>query len=682
MRNYLPKQALIDTLGSLEIIPAEVWNKLSNSGTSQNFYETPESPPRVRKKNQHVEQNKSCFAWCVPTRVESNFEKPYKSSINDKSWLSELIDGLTKFSKLQEGFKEIARYVKHNKEILNENKQVFYDEIEILRIKYEYGKPAAWKYQEQCDQFDEKFIKTFIDNNFSLRNDLDSSCVKDFIENKSQGRMSHLSFSNASFNMAEQYGDLSEQTKALYYWIKKQLQRKNHPIQILNKKFAKIFWKCYQKLVDRKKASSVKLKKRLDNINEKMMTLTEEDAHGFNKPGIEETEHKIVPTFTQKPNYLLTDQVVGDAKQFINLLLKATKKFYFPVLRASEMREMKEDFVESVTNLVLSKEVDKIVFSFFRLEFSDLEQNLRDRFKEFKRMSPAEWRVNEYFRCDATSPILKIHKDINDNNHQARVSELMSINLDTQARNSLYKSTKQDMPKSFAENNNIYLDKIPEESERHPETHSCFDPIEAEYPYRRSQSFNEDQKRSPPPVERLNLAPKVWEIENRLRQKPFQRAIIKLKEINKCEGPMRKVRLLEKVNTMIKDHIWNFWEGIPIDPGHLTITQDTKIPLYIFIVIKSKIVNLAAHIKFINEFTTSYVHESYLGNNLALYESAMTIVADKEKNTIYNVIDQNEVYQTANERYASFATSHFNEDYDPFFEFENRESFAFEQLRE
>lgn len=121
-----------------------------------------------------------------------------------------------------------------------------------------------------------------------------------------------------------------------------------------------------------------------------MTTLAQDDEAHFEKPDIEETENKIKPSFQQKPNYLLTDQVVGDVKQFINLLLKATKSLYLPVLRGGEMREMKEDFVESVTNIILSKEVYKIVFSFFRLEFEELEQNLRDRFQEFKKMTPAE----------------------------------------------------------------------------------------------------------------------------------------------------------------------------------------------------------------------------------------------------------------------------------------------------
>ena len=53
------------------------------------------------------------------------------------------------FSKLQEGFKEIVKFIKSEKTRLNETKLVFYDEIETLRIKYEHGRLAARKYQER-----------------------------------------------------------------------------------------------------------------------------------------------------------------------------------------------------------------------------------------------------------------------------------------------------------------------------------------------------------------------------------------------------------------------------------------------------------------------------------------------------------------------------------------------------
>lgn len=192
---------------------------------------------------------------------------------------------------------------------------------------------------------------------------------------------------------------------------------------------------------------------------------------------------------------------------------------------------------------------------------------------------------------------------------------------------------------------------------------------------RRSRSF---ELHEPVHKERCNITklPKIYEIENRLQKRPFYDAILKLKEIDSRQGPMMKVRLLEQVNQMIKDYINKFWEGIPINEQHLTITQDTKIPIYIYIVIKAKLVNLAAHIKFIQEFTTSYVHENNLGSNLALYESAMTIVADTKRNTIYNVLDQNQIYKSAVEHNQSFSSSVFNEDFDPFVSFSLRESLA------
>ena len=236
------------------------------------------------------------------------------------------------------------------------------------------------------------------------------------------------------------------------------------PKYLINK-FAEIFCQCYQRLVDKKKTPSIKLKKRLDLLNHKMVSLSQQEEIKLSTPALEETEGNIVQLFQQKPNYLLTDQVMGDVKTFIRLLLKVTKSFYAPVIRPAEMEDMKEDFVEAITTLVLTKEVYKIVFSFFRLENTDIEKNLRDRFKEFKKITPGECRVNEYFRCDATSPILKLHKDIINHNEILTKSELMSINFDIQMRNSQTNKKLFERHKSFVNENGAGLEKILEVEE-------------------------------------------------------------------------------------------------------------------------------------------------------------------------------------------------------------------------
>lgn len=99
---------------------------------------------------------------------------------------------------------------------------------------------------------------------------------------------------------------------------------------------------------------------------------------------------ELLPPFRENPNYLLTRQIVGDIKIFIKILLASVISFYLPVVKKLEINEMKEDIVETITNIVLSKDVYKITFSFFRLEFTKLEKNLVERYKEFKNLTPRE----------------------------------------------------------------------------------------------------------------------------------------------------------------------------------------------------------------------------------------------------------------------------------------------------
>lgn len=105
---------------------------------------------------------------------------------------------------------------------------------------------------------------------------------------------------------------------------------------------------------------------------------------------IENSDGDFSPPFREKPNYLLTRQVVGDIKIFIKIMLSLVLQYYEPVIKKSEFDLMKEDIIEAITNLIMTNDVYKIAFSFFRLEFTELERNLRDRYKEFKNISPGQ----------------------------------------------------------------------------------------------------------------------------------------------------------------------------------------------------------------------------------------------------------------------------------------------------
>ena len=75
---------------------------------------------RKSKNFQEIEQSRSWWSWWMPSSKENFNDRPFHEQLKDKGWLNDLIKGLTKYSKLQEGFKEIARFVKTNKALLNE----------------------------------------------------------------------------------------------------------------------------------------------------------------------------------------------------------------------------------------------------------------------------------------------------------------------------------------------------------------------------------------------------------------------------------------------------------------------------------------------------------------------------------------------------------------------------------
>lgn len=199
-----------------------------------------------------------------------------------------------------------------------------------------------------------------------------------------------MSFAEPSLEISAQVDGMSKKTKALLLCIKKQMNRENHPISKINKKFAEVFSQCYKRFVDKSRTTTYNLKKRLDNLNQRMLSLSSREDIPTPRPGLERSESEVVFNFREQPNYLLTQQVVGDIKIFIQIIISMTNDYYLPVIKEFELQDMREDLIETITNLILSKEVYRIVFSFFRLEFTQIEKNLKDRFKEYRGITPAE----------------------------------------------------------------------------------------------------------------------------------------------------------------------------------------------------------------------------------------------------------------------------------------------------
>ena len=84
--------------------------------------------------------------------------------------------------------------------------------------------------------------------------------------------------------------------------------------------------------------------------------------------------------------------------------------------------------------------------------------------------------------------------------------------------------------------------------------------------------------------------------------------------IREEDSPMKKLWLLDDVNDLILESIDDFWKQVPVDKSKLIIAAEEKISIYIYIVVKAKLIDFYSNIWFIWEFITEDVWINSLGN--------------------------------------------------------------------
>ena len=89
--------------------------------------------------------------------------------------------------------------------------------------------------------------------------------------------------------------------------------------------------------------------------------------------------------------------------------------------------------------------------------------------------------------------------------------------------------------------------------------------------------------------------------------------INKLKEIKNYENPIKKAKIVENARDLIAMCIDDFWKGLDVDSNKLMLDADQLLSIMIYTVIKCKLCELPAHIKLVEEFTSSEVQNSKIG---------------------------------------------------------------------
>ncbi len=93
------------------------------------------------------------------------------------------------------------------------------------------------------------------------------------------------------------------------------------------------------------------------------------------------------------------------------------------------------------------------------------------------------------------------------------------------------------------------------------------------------------------------------------------------------------MRCITQTSRFIVQCIDKFWNEVPtIDKKKLTLDADQLLMIFIFVALRSKIYEILAHLKFINEFSTNTLRLSKLGYCILTLEVAIQQILALDQN--------------------------------------------------
>ena len=166
-------------------------------------------------------------------------------------------------------------------------------------------------------------------------------------------------------------------------------------------KFSKSFVEKYKQYVDISQLDSNELYNKLEMLNRKMFD-HHEDGNKLKELHKIKRKSELIGDIskadqTKIPIYFLTDEVVGDVKLFVTQMKITVIQFYLVVVSEQDLSDIEEELYECLTDIILTGNLQKIVFSFFKLESEKRRDRLKDKYNEYLNIQPQFVGVQDIF---------------------------------------------------------------------------------------------------------------------------------------------------------------------------------------------------------------------------------------------------------------------------------------------
>ena len=257
-------------------------------------------------------------------------------------------------------------------------------------------------------------------------------------------------------------------------------------------------------------------------------------------------------------------------------MIIALIEFYKVVWDESNLLEIEEELIELVTDHMMKGNIQKVVFSFFKLETDIKKGILIEKYKEYINMQPEHVGIAEQFALNSSSPIMEIYQNMISLNTRINdtivdESDLSSNNGDENSSNfqtwynrslsneeeEKVKVINDDLDCEFIDDfqknkNQFWTSQYKEQVERNLGVNNTANNKFNDVQKPRSRFFSDKRLHS--------CSITLEDIKRRLKEKPYLKAIEHLRKLEEIEEPRKKLKLLGEVNLKVLEWIDDFWK--------------------------------------------------------------------------------------------------------------------------
>jgi len=402
--------------------------------------------------------------------------------------------------------------------------------------------------------------------------------------------------------------------------IRSQLDKDDHPISKIIKKFSEVYIEILNKRYE-----SVRESKNSSKINE------------------------------------IKGEIIKDIQSFVEIISVGLKLFYSRTINYESFISEKDEFINLICFFLFKDNNFYInLYKFFELSNEEKKNNFKIKKKNFGELAPEDFDVPPQFCLNKITKDLKEKKSYKNNaflKKKKKKAEIVDYfeKLDTNKEvfnNSVFNKNYcfdgfQNINKlDKIDNGNKFLSFIDEKTEPQPKNYknnlikddNSFAPTKTVSSYKDfSETFNslnetliekyEEEMNDNP--SKLDI-PKLDNPDKIDENSPYSEEIKYIQTIKDFNIPLDKLTIIALTSVLITDEVDNYWKGEKVFKDYLTIEADDLMCIYLYIIYNMDLPSIFTELDFIKYFTGSTTKQSMIGYYFSTIEGCLTFIMDSK----------------------------------------------------